>query len=155
MNERPYQVRQEAAGAQPAPLQNRIILAHDGHIALVEIVERALDLPPLQLIRDQPPDVPAFLNRRLRHAGHRMSFLHDRRRVADDEYSGRVQDLQERVDKRPSRAVDFGTEHLWSSRCGDTRGPQHGGAWNPLSAGDNALLVDGLDLDSGQDPDAE
>src|SRR5712691_13461783 len=63
MNERPHQPRQEAACAQPAPLQHRVILADDGHVALVEIAERAFDLPPHQLFRDQPPDVPPFLNR--------------------------------------------------------------------------------------------
>src|SRR5262245_63665078 len=73
VNERPHQIRQEATGAQPTPLQHRVILADDGHVALVEIAEWALHLPSLQLFGDQPPDVPAFLNCRLRHAGHRMS----------------------------------------------------------------------------------
>src|SRR5438067_11805958 len=58
MNKRPYQPRQEAACAQPAPLQHRVILTDDGHVALVEIAERTLDFPPLQLFRDQPPDIP-------------------------------------------------------------------------------------------------
>src|SRR5215470_15726514 len=52
VNERPHQPGQEAACAQPAPLQHRIVLADDRHIALVEIAERTLDLPPLQLLRD-------------------------------------------------------------------------------------------------------
>src|SRR5215468_2240312 len=51
VNERPHQPGEEAAGAQGAPLQYRIILADDGHVALVEIAERTFDLPPLQLVR--------------------------------------------------------------------------------------------------------
>jgi hypothetical protein len=47
----------ERSGAEPAPLQHRVILA-DGHVAVVEIAERTFDLLPLQLFRDQPPDVP-------------------------------------------------------------------------------------------------
>src|SRR6516225_6425573 len=47
VNERPHQPRQEAAGAQPAPLQHRVIFSDDCHVALVEIVERTLDLLPL------------------------------------------------------------------------------------------------------------
>jgi hypothetical protein len=58
VNERPHQPREEAACVQPAPLQYRIILADDGHVALVEIAEWTLDLPSLQLFRNQPPDVP-------------------------------------------------------------------------------------------------
>src|SRR3954468_1167567 len=50
VNERPYQPRQEAACAQPAPLQHRVILADDGHVSLVEIAERTFDLPPLQVV---------------------------------------------------------------------------------------------------------
>src|SRR6266446_2928000 len=75
VNERPHQPRQEAACAQPAPLQHRVILADDGHVALVEIAEWTLDLPPLQVSRNQPPDVPPFLNGCLRDAGHGMSVL--------------------------------------------------------------------------------
>ena len=90
VNERPDQPRREAARAQRSSLQDRIILADDGHVALIEIAERTFDLPPLQLFRDQPPDVPPFLNRRLRHAWHWMFILHDRCRVAGDEHSGRV-----------------------------------------------------------------
>src|SRR5262249_39157683 len=155
VNERPPQPRQEAARAQPAPLQYRVILADNGHVALVEIVERTFDFLPLQLARDQAPDIPPFLNRRLGHARHWMFVLHDRRRVAGDEHAGRVHDLQERVDTRPSGAIGFGTEHLRNRRCLDTCGPQYGGAWNPLSAGDNALLIDCLDFDSSHDRHAE
>src|SRR5262249_20879467 len=57
VNERPHQIRQEAAGAQPTSLQHRVILADDGHVALVEIAEWALYLASLQLFRDKPPDV--------------------------------------------------------------------------------------------------
>src|SRR5262249_57345827 len=135
----------------PSSLQYGVILADDSHVAFVEIAERTFDLAPLQLFRDQPPDVPPFLDGCLRHAGYRMSVLNDRRRVADDEHSGRVHDLQERIDERPPRAVGLGTEHLWNRRCRDTRGPEHRCARDPLSAGNNALLVDGLDPDSGQD----
>src|SRR5215469_9214510 len=60
VNERPDQPGWEAARAQRASLQDRIILADDGHVALVEIVERTFDLPPLQLARDQPTDVLPF-----------------------------------------------------------------------------------------------
>src|SRR5262249_49055007 len=116
VDERPHQPREEAACVQPAPLQHRVILADDGHVALVEIAERTFDRPPLQLFVDQPPDVPPFLNRRLRHAGHGMSVLHHRRRVADNEHSGRVHDFQEWINERPLRAVGFGTEHLWNRR---------------------------------------
>ena len=147
MNERPHEPRQEAACAQPASLQHRIILADDGHVALVEIAERTFDLPPLQLFRDQPSDVPPFLNRRLRHARHRMLVLHDRRRVADDEHSGRVHDLQKGVNESPPRAVGLAAENFGNWRCRNTRGPQHRGARDPASAGDHALVVDGLDLD--------
>src|SRR6516164_11548643 len=40
LNEGPHQPRQEAAGAQPAALQHRIVLADDRHVTLVEIAER-------------------------------------------------------------------------------------------------------------------
>src|SRR6516225_4304576 len=65
VNERPHQPRQEPACAQPAPLQHRVILADDRHVAHVEIAERTFDLPSLQLFGDQPPDVVSFLDRRL------------------------------------------------------------------------------------------
>ena len=151
MNERPHQPRQEAAGAQPAPLQHGVILTDNGHVTLVKVVERTFDLPPLQLLRDQPPDVSPFLNRRLRHARHWMSVLHDGSGIADDEHSGRVHDCQERVNERSPRTVGFGTEHFWDRRCRDARGPQHSCARNPASAGDHALFVDLLHLDVRRD----
>src|SRR5712671_7165034 len=101
MHERPHQPCEEATCAKRASLQYRVILADDGHVALIEIAERTFDLPPLQLIRDQPSDVPPFLYRRLRDAGDRMFVLHDRRRIADHEDPGRVHDLQEWVNEGP------------------------------------------------------
>src|SRR5215472_11430203 len=53
VNEGPQQPRQEAARAQPAPLQHGVVLADDGHVAHVEIAERTLGPPSLQLLRDQ------------------------------------------------------------------------------------------------------
>src|ERR1700733_15211772 len=123
MNERPDHPSQKSACAQPSPLQHRVILADYGHVALVEIAEWTFDAPPLQLFRDQPPDEPPFLNRRLRHAGHRMftAFaLHDRCRVADHEHFGRFDDPQERVDERSPCAGCFGAEHLWNWRRRNT-----------------------------------
>src|SRR5215813_4079561 len=101
------------------------------------------DLPAPQLFRDQPPDILSFLNRRLRHAGHRMSVLHDRCRVTYDEHSGRAHDLEERVNERTPRAVGFGTEHLWNRRRRYPRCPEYRCARDPLSARDNALVIYG------------
>src|SRR5262249_19235677 len=92
-DEGPHQIREEAARMQSAPFEYRVILADDGHVALIEIAERMYDLLPLEVFRDQPPDIPPFLNRRLRHAGYRMFILRDRGRVANHEYSRRAHDL--------------------------------------------------------------
>src|SRR5215472_18230082 len=72
VNERPDEPGQKAACSQRAALQLRVIHADDGHVALIEIAERTPKLLPFQLFRDQPSDVLPFLNRRLRHTGHRM-----------------------------------------------------------------------------------
>src|SRR5262249_46064806 len=98
---------------KPLVCSHHVIFADDGHVTIDEIAERTFDLPPLQLFLDRPPDVPAFLNRRLRHAWHGMSVLHHRRRVADNERSGRVHNFQEWINERAPRAVGLGTEHLW------------------------------------------
>jgi len=76
--------------------------------------------------------------------------LCNRRRVTDDEHSRCLHDPKKRVNERPPRAVGFGPQHCWNRRCRDPRRPHHRGARDFCSAGDNALLVDCLDLDSGQ-----
>jgi hypothetical protein len=68
---------------------------------------------------DQPPDVPPFLNRRLRHAEYGMPVLHHRCRVANNKHSGRVYEFQEWINERPPGTVGLGTEHLWNRRCCD------------------------------------
>jgi hypothetical protein len=89
VNERPHQPGEESARLQSTPFEYTVILADNGHVALIKIAERTFDLPPLQFTRDQPPDISAFLNRSLRHAGYRMFILYDRRCVAGYERSRR------------------------------------------------------------------
>src|SRR5271167_4990 len=69
MQEDPDEPRGEPAHANAPALQYREILADDGHIALVEISERTFRFMPVELARDQAPDIAAFLDRRLRDAG--------------------------------------------------------------------------------------
>src|SRR5271167_1474289 len=68
MQEDPDQPGREAAHAKTPALQDREILADDGHVALVEISERTFRLMPVELARDQAPDVASLLDRRLRDA---------------------------------------------------------------------------------------
>src|ERR1700677_3935847 len=70
MQEDPDEPGGEAAHAKTSALQDREIFADDGHIALVEISERTFRLMPVELARDQAPDVAPLLDCRLRDAGH-------------------------------------------------------------------------------------
>jgi hypothetical protein len=62
----------------------------DRHGPLIEVSESMFWLTSLELSRDQASDIAPFLDRRPRHARHRVSIAHDRRRVADDEHAGHL-----------------------------------------------------------------
>src|SRR5271168_271390 len=81
MQEDPDEPGGEPARAKAPALQNREILADDGHIALVEILERTFGFMSIELARDQAPDIASLLDRRLRDARHGSSVKYDRRSV--------------------------------------------------------------------------
>jgi hypothetical protein len=63
---------------------------HVGRPPCIEVSESMFWLTSLELSRDQASDIAPFLDRRPRHARHRASIAHNRRRVADDEHAGHL-----------------------------------------------------------------
>jgi len=148
VTKRPHQPRQEPLVRRPAPLQHRVILAHDGHLLLVEIAERTFDLSVLSALiaisrrryapflgsppaRHQVPDVRSCIDRLPRR---RPRTLPARPRTFRN-------GLNER---RPARSVLL-PSIFRNRRCHDPRSPKHRGA-RILFHADHALLVEVFDF---------
>ena len=142
-------------GSNPTALQHRKVLADDGHVSLVEISEGTLDRFAFELSGNQPAHVTSLLNRSLSHARQGPSAFdsgpprHPRRKRRWRPAP------QERIDRESSCSISRDTERLYDRRCRDAGRPQDRRARDPLSSGDDALLVDFLDLHSSQNLDAE
>src|SRR5580693_7378308 len=104
MEKYPNEPSDEPAHSQAAALQNREILADDCHVAFVEVSERMFRLMSPELPRNQPSDIVPLLDRRLRHTRYWASIGFDRRRIADDEYTGRAFDIHKGPNRHPARS---------------------------------------------------
>ena len=152
MQEDPNEPGEKPAGSKPSALQDREILADDRHVAFVEISEWTLWFPPLSCCEiSRPRSAPAELRPAPRPA---PAVRLDRRGTHRRRKRRDVRHFHERTDRSlPARRSGRRAFHDWRWR--DAGGPQHRRAWNSLSSGDHALLVDLLYLGSCHDLDAE
>ena len=155
VNKHPRKPGDKSAYAKPAGFQHRKVLANNCDCPLVKISKRTFGLLALELSGNQPSHVPSLLDRRLRNARHGSTVLHDRCRIADDEYAWQIGNIHKWANRYPTRSIGFGAEHLHDRRCRNSRSPQDCRARNLCPAGDDALSIDTVDLDAGFDLDAQ
>src|SRR5580698_10141395 len=155
MDEHPHQPGQEPAGSDPIPLQHCEVLADDGHVSFVEIAKGPPWCFAFELSGDQFPHVASLLNRNLRNTRQRPSALIEDRNITDSEYAIDARYHQERIDRESSGSVGRNAQRLHDRRYRDASRPQYRRAWNSLSSGDNALVVDFINLCSRQNFDAK
>src|SRR4051794_40174262 len=155
MQESPNEPGDKPTHTKAPALQYREILANDRHVALIKVSERMFWLSSLELPRDQASHIAALLNRRLRHARHWPSVALDRRRIAHNEHASDIWKIHERANWYSAGPIRLGTKQLHNGRHRDACGPQHRRAWNSISIGNHAVLVDLFHLGAGHDHDAE
>src|SRR5262249_58602984 len=81
----PRQPRDEALHAQTAALEDRKVLAHHRHVALVEVAERLEVRLPGEARAEQAAHIAALLHRDLGDTGQWLALLVHRGGVADHE----------------------------------------------------------------------
>ena len=99
--------------------------------------------------------VASLLDRNLGNTRQRSSVLTQGSHIAHGENAVDARHHQERIDRKSSGSIGRDAERLHDRRSRDACRPQDGRARNPLSSGDDALLVDLFDLRSRQNFDAE
>ena len=155
MYEHPYQPCDEPAGSNSTALQHGKVLADDGHVTLVEISEGTPRGFAFEPSGNHLAHVASLLDRNLGNTGQRPPVLTRGSHIAHSEYTVDARDHQEAIDWESSGPIGRHTERLHDRRRRDACRPQDGRAWDPLFSGDDALLVDLLDLCSRYNFDAE
>ncbi len=136
MDEEPDEPGEEAGDVQTENIGDGTSAADDGHVALVEIVERRDAALPFQARFDSFCGVTAALNCDLRDAGKRLAVFVERKcEIADDEDIGKLRNGEIGKHLDAATAIGFGVSafgHFATEVVGgDATSPEDGASGKP------------------------